>query len=776
MLAKLPLRTRLVLVASVPLFVLVGVGAGGILSQLATLRSREIYGDLGTPLAALRRAARDLGAEAVASTWFGGTGGDAAARRHLTKSRTATDRSLEALRESGAVVDGVGDEFAIVAFDRLRGKLDALPGIRRRVGTTSGDPVGRANELTSLADDALDAAAVVGHAVDDQGLAQSISGIVDLERHQLATARETVLFLGFRLTGETAHFGEWVVAIDDQDTLSARFLAEASPPEATAFRFALAGEPPDDGVHVARSAGDVPIEFPTTEIEPIDYVDWFAEQQAWFASGIGAVQDVVDDTAVLAVGDARSSVLIYGIGACSIILVVLVLAWVVVRSVNRPLRTLTNAAREMSERRLPRLVDSLRAGGDLDPAATQLEPIDVHAHDELGELATAFNTIQQVTVRVAEEQAELLRKGIGDLYVDLARRNQSLLDRQITLLDELEQDAEDSDHLSALFRLDHLATRMRRNAENLLVLAGAEPPRQWREAVPIIDVVRGAAAEIVDFSRVAFYGFDETSAVAGNAVADATHLLAELLENATSFSAPGTPVVVAGVPAERRFIVSVTDEGLGMDDERLIAANALLARPPAPGLALSRQLGLLVVGHLAARHGVAVQLRHAATRGVTAIVVLPAAVLTRVEERSKPARRDVVTGVVAAEPVSPVPATRPAEPAAPEPDASRQVFVERDGASPSLTRRVPAPSGSSSEDPTSHPGLVARVPGKNLTHQPVTPGSSAGSSRPRPEHVHDLLSRHLRGIRDRAATPHDDPAKRAVPTRPAKGPDVEADE
>ena len=208
--------------------------------------------------------------------------------------------------------------------------------------------------------------------------------------------------------------------------------------------------------------------------------------------------------------------------------------------VNRPLRALTASARDLSEHRLPALVDSLHKGADV--IATQLDsltPIEVQSEDELGELANAFNSVQQTTANVARQQVELLRKGIGDLYVSLARRNQSLLDRQIGLLDDLEGQTADADQLAALFKLDHLATRMRRNAENLLVMSGADQPRQWRESVPIIDVVRAAAAEIADFSRVTFYGFDEAVAVTGNAVSDCTHLLAELLENATAFSAPG---------------------------------------------------------------------------------------------------------------------------------------------------------------------------------------------------------------------------------------------
>ena len=348
------------------------------------------------------------------------------------------------------------------------------------------------------------------------------------------------------------------------------------------------------------------------------------------------MQRVVDTAASAREDDTRLETMAVSLGTAGVILLVLLLSWALVRTVNRPLRALTRAAREVSERRLPRLVDTLRRGGELTPdQREELIPIKVQSRDEIGELAKAFNTIQHVTVNVADEQSKLLKKGIGDLYVNLARRNQSLLDRQIGLLDDMEATVEDPDELGSLFELDHLATRMRRNAESLLVMSGAEQPRQWGSAVPVIDVVRASAAEIADFARVTYFGFDGDIAVVGNAVADVTHLLAELLENATGFSPPQSPVVVAGRAADRRFLITITDEGIAMDEARLADANALLARPPAPGLALSRTLGLHVVAHLAARYGIHVQLRRAST-GLAAIVALPATLLAPAGAMSEP--------------------------------------------------------------------------------------------------------------------------------------------
>ena len=279
----------------------------------------------------------------------------------------------------------------------------------------------------------------------------------------------------------------------------------------------------------------------------------------------------------------------------------------------------------MSQRQLPALVESLRTGGDV--SAIQPTRIEVQSEDEIGELAQAFNDVEAVTLQVAQEQSALLRKGMGDLFVNLARRNQSLVQRQLELLDDLERNEHDPAALDALFKLDHMATRMRRNAESLLVLSGAEQPRQWQQPIALIDVVRAAAAEIADFPRVELVGIDDDLAVSGRAVSDVAHLLAELLENATSFSPPDTAVVVSGAVSATGFVLAVSDQGIGMPPDRIAEANKLLAKPPVVGLALSRALGLHVVGSLAARHGISVELRPGAPGGVVALVALPTAVL-----------------------------------------------------------------------------------------------------------------------------------------------------
>jgi K+-sensing histidine kinase KdpD len=212
------------------------------------------------------------------------------------------------------------------------------------------------------------------------------------------------------------------------------------------------------------------------------------------------------------------------------------------------------------------------------------------------------------------------------MFTNMARRSQSLVDRQIKLIDDLERAEDDPDTLASLFKLDHLATRMRRNAENLLVLSGTEPTRRWGRPVGLVRVVRAAIAEVEDYTRVELLGI-ENLPVAGRCVGDAVHLLAELIENATSFSPPNTTVRIAGEAAARGYVLEIEDCGVGMSDAELLAANQRLANPPVIELALDRMLGFFVVGRLAQRHGLKVELRHSWYGGVTALVMLPEQVL-----------------------------------------------------------------------------------------------------------------------------------------------------
>jgi signal transduction histidine kinase len=326
---------------------------------------------------------------------------------------------------------------------------------------------------------------------------------------------------------------------------------------------------------------------------------------------------------------AQQAAIFYFFFAVASIVVAAAVTYSVARSITVPLRKLTTAAYSLSSERLPALVERLRNPEEEshESLAASLSPIDIDSKDEIGQLADSFNSIQRVTIDVAEEQSVLLRKGIGDIFINLARRNQTLLDRQIEFIDQLEAHEEDPDQLDNLFKLDHLATRMRRNAESLLVLAGAEPPRRRGRPVSLADVVRVAIGEVEDFARIQLLALDEAT-VGGNVAVDLAHLLSELMENATHFSPPDTMVEIVGHRSANGYIISVSDQGIGMSPEQLAEANHQLARPPLVGLALSRSLGFIVIGRLAQRFDVSVKLTASPSGGVTALVTLPPELVT----------------------------------------------------------------------------------------------------------------------------------------------------
>ncbi|MET9761680.1 nitrate- and nitrite sensing domain-containing protein [Streptomyces sp. NPDC006372] len=299
----------------------------------------------------------------------------------------------------------------------------------------------------------------------------------------------------------------------------------------------------------------------------------------------------------------------------------LVGAFVVARSMIRSLRRLEETATKVASDRLPELVKQL-SESDPQDVDTSVESVGVHSRDEIGRVAAAFDDVHREAVRLAAEQA-LLRGNVNAMFTNLSRRSQGLIQRQLSLISELESREADPDQLSSLFKLDHLATRMRRNGENLLVLAGEEPGRRWTRPVPLVDVLRAAASEVEQYERIELAAVPTTE-VAGRVVNDLVHLLAELLENATSFSSPQTKVKVTGhALPDGRVLIEIHDTGIGLSPEDLAAINERLASPPTVDVSVSRRMGLFVVGRLSQRHGIRIQLRPSDSGGTTALVMLP---------------------------------------------------------------------------------------------------------------------------------------------------------
>ncbi|MDQ0989374.1 nitrate- and nitrite sensing domain-containing protein [Streptomyces sp. V3I7] len=297
--------------------------------------------------------------------------------------------------------------------------------------------------------------------------------------------------------------------------------------------------------------------------------------------------------------------------------------------------SLRNGALEIARRKLPEAMSRLRAGQEIDIRVEA--PSGPPAEDETGQVAEALSTVHRAALRAAVERAELA-SGISGVFVNLARRSQVLVHRQLSLLDSMERRSDDPGELSDLFRLDHLTTRMRRHAESLIILSGAAPGRAWRMPVSLTNVVRAAVSEVEDYARVEVRQLPEASIV-GAAVADLTHLLAEIVENAAQFSPPHTRVRVTGEPVGNGYVLEVEDRGLGMGAETLAEANRRIEQSEALDLFDSDRLGLFVVSRLAARHSIKVHLRTSPYGGTTAVVLVPSALLHRgtAELRARPA-------------------------------------------------------------------------------------------------------------------------------------------
>lgn len=380
-----------------------------------------------------------------------------------------------------------------------------------------------------------------------------------------------------------------------------------------------------DGMVQQIGQGQSPEELAKKGITP---ETWMAAATAKF-EGYATVEKELVDKAVKEAAeissDAKSDAIVNGLIVVIALLAAFLLAGLMARQMSQSMRRLRTAAFSIAEQRLPTLVDQLSRTepGRVD---TRVQPIPINTQDEIGEVARAFDQVHREAVRLAAEQA-MLRGNVNAIFTNLSRRNQSLIEGQLTLITDLENNEADPDQLESLFKLDHLATRMRRNGENLLILAGEEPGRRWDQPVPLVDVLRAASSEVESYERIELSGVPEAE-IHGRAVTDLVHLLSELLENATTFSSPQTKVKVTATRLpDGRVMVEIHDKGIGLTAEDFADINHKLANPPTVDAAVSQRMGLFVVGRLADRHGIRVQLRPSGEQaGTTSLVMLPDAI------------------------------------------------------------------------------------------------------------------------------------------------------
>lgn len=785
---NLKIRNKLMLLVAVPLAIIVLLAALGAQSRLDTASaSRNVE-----KLTALARANSDV-VDALQRESLYGTAFVGSERKAYTKevaaSRKNTDTVMADVLERQADLTGTSAAFrsaatlAADAADKLRFIRSAVDQGYRwdQVATT----------YDALQSTFLEVNDSIAATLSDPQVANDLRTAA-----ALASFKATISQQGSILAGAGAVGVEPVLDAEDDSVLTVRSLYESLRVNRQAEDAALTllnsiadterkGEIRDALTSEARIAfddirGGINRDFVGLVDGSLETASFELDTEAAITATNGQLDDLhaveVDLYAdVIARADAsrsaaESAANRFVLGGIAALLVALLAAVLLARRITRPLDHLTEAADRLSTEQMPRLVEWLRNPSEDEVAFEMgaLAPIEVESNDEIGKLANAFNDVQRVAGEVAAEQAALLRKGIGEMFVNLARRNQALLDRQIDFIDELERGEEDPDQLENLYRLDHLATRMRRNAESLLVLAGAEPPRRRGRPAPLANVVRAALAEVEDFGRIDLLSFDEIL-VASNVAADLAHLLSELMENATNFSPPETRVEVVGHRTKADgYVVSVTDHGIGMSAEQLQEANESLAKPPLVGLALSRSLGFIVVGRLAGRHGISVRMMASPSGGVTAVVTVPPNLVTDtpggIPEAPAPAVAESAAAIPAPNAVAaPAAAAPPFEEVAgglaPLSFAPGDAPAASAPAAPAPAAPAPAPAVQAPTGPVARPAssLPATDPSTGLPNRRAKSGADDG----------------LPARRGSAAAPADDASPAAEP-EPTPEPVAEA--
>ena len=481
-------------------------------------------------------------------------------------------------------------------------------------------------KYTTLIQQLLALIDVTGQGASDATLGQAIRvlGLVSRMKEQ-ASQQRAILTYGL-LVGQLSPNEQLALnsALSDQQSNLASFNTTASIAQRNLWNNSVArsfvfeaNAQETQAISILAQTGSLKTDTTTVDT-------WYGAMSNEIDSQMGSVEQAlsaqISSRAASLHKSALTAAIVVGAAVLLVLALSLFLTVLIGRSMVRPLRRLRAGALEVAGVRLPEMVRRMSeadGGGSFDVA-----PIDVDSSDEIGEVARAFDQVHREALRLAANEAAL-RGNVNAMFVNLSRRSQSLVERQIRLIDDLEQGEQDPERLSNLFQMDHLATRMRRNSENLLVLAGHEVSRRWNQPVALVDVLRAAVSEIEQYERVSM-NVQPGISVRGQAVNDVVHLVAELVENATSFSSAETPVTVSGhLLNSGGVLLDISDQGVGMGAEEMAHANWRLDNPPVVDVAVSRRMGLFVVARLAARHGIRVRLRPATTGGLTALVWLP---------------------------------------------------------------------------------------------------------------------------------------------------------
>ncbi len=657
-------RSRLVLLIAIPTLTAVVLGGISILSYARSASADGRVQQLATLSANITTLAQRLEEERDRTVYYialGSNGGRAQALPQVLAHRKVTGQAAIELHtiaqdaaltnQAAAVVEHelsqIGSGFSAQAQQEAataRTALQNLPELRQATTGTEMPALVVVLKYTGLINDLLGLIDVTGQGASDAALGQSIR-LLSLTGRMAEEASEQrgILTAGLLQGQITANeLSSLNAALSEQQSNEQSFLGSASVAQRQLFNNTVesslvfqANQFETESIAIAQQNGD------KLTGDPINADDWYGSMTNEIDTQLGAVERSLNGQITSRAAQLHRDALTYAIAVGLAVLIVLGLALfltvVVGRSMVRPLRRLRAGALEVAGVRLP---DMVRRMSESDGAGVSFDvaPIDVDSTDEIGEVARAFDQVHREALRLAANEAAL-RGNVNAMFVNLSRRSQSLVERQIRLIDDLEQGEQDPERLANLFQMDHLATRMRRNSENLLVLAGHEVSRRWNQPVALVDVLRAAVSEIEQYERVSM-NVQPGIAVRGQAVNDVVHLVAELVENATSFSSAETPVTVSGhLLNSGGVLLDISDQGVGMGAEEMAHANWRLDNPPVVDVAVSRRMGLFVVARLAARHGIRVRLRPAPTGGLTALVWLPDETVTHEGAGSGPGSR-----------------------------------------------------------------------------------------------------------------------------------------
>ncbi|MGW5055538.1 nitrate- and nitrite sensing domain-containing protein [Actinokineospora sp. NPDC004072] len=538
-----------------------------------------------------------------------------------------TNASLTRLKQAAANVSTDRGDLLV----GLRDQLEAIDSVRQAAIDSDYPDVGVYRSYSTLLSSVLGAGAEFTSSLVQSEISRlGAASLAIVEAKEFLNQQNAALTIAARRDAFPPGFLDQARAADASFVASIdNFRANAETAEAQFFADTYTGAEVDIRERIkltaiSRAERGLPLQLDINELagSAREASEALRKVETTLLTKLGkAAEDAADDALANAWRDAVIVLLA--------VLAAMAVTFVVARSLLVPLRVLRRDALDVANRRLPETVQRILADPDpVEAAKNAVEPVPVFTREETGQLARSFDAVHDQAVRMATEQA-LLRDNINSIFVNLSRRSQTLVERQLALIDRLEQDEQDPDQLASLFELDHLATRMRRNSESLLVLSGSGLSRQLSRPVPAAEVVGAAVSEVEQYARIEVLSAPDIS-VQGRAVSDLVHLIAELLDNATSFSEPDKKVYVRmAVTRKKELAVQITDSGVGMSADEIEAANLRLADPPDLDVAVTRRMGLYVVARLAKRHDIKVRLRENEDieGGLIARITVPAALV-----------------------------------------------------------------------------------------------------------------------------------------------------